>query len=94
MNTFSHSPVGLDFLAHGTQAIDTTFAVERRRAEADARRIIANARGTHPATGLRHALGTVIISLGAIIAGTTTTIQDRQATMPAPAPKSGYVPTR
>lgn len=94
MNTLQHSPIGLDFLAHGTQAVGPTFTMERRLAEANARRIIANIRGTEPATGLRHAIGGLIISLGAFIAGTTANIQDRQATMPAPAPKSGYVPTR
>jgi hypothetical protein len=94
VNTLSHTPIGLDFLAHGNQAIDVNHASERRQAEADSRRIIASIRDAQPSTGPRHALGTLIISLGAFIAGTTANIQDRQATMPAPTPKSGYVPTR
>jgi hypothetical protein len=89
-----HSTIGHSFLASGTPAIDTAYAMDRRLAEAESRRLVANARNAESPTGLRHAIGSLLISFGAFIAGTTTHIQDRQATMPAPAPKPGFVPTR
>lgn len=82
-----HSTISQSFMSHGTQGIDATYKTERLIQAAEARRNAAT-------TGLRHSLGNMIISLGALIAGTTTTIQDRHATMPTPDPKPGFVPTR
>lgn len=92
--TTSSSFISHNFFANGTPAIDATHMMERRLAEAESRRLIASARRNASGTGLRHMVGTMIISVGAVIAGTTTNIQDRQATMPDPTPKSGFVPTR
>jgi hypothetical protein len=91
--TAPHSSIGQSFLNNGTSAIDATHAMERRFEEAEARRILSIARHHDSGTGLRHTLGAMIISLGTVIAGTTATIQDRQATMPDPSPKPGFVPT-
>lgn len=91
--TTRHSSISQSFLVNGTPAIDTTHTMERRLAEADTRRTLNLARNTAAGTGIRHAIGSTIISVGTRIAGTTATIQDRQATMPDPSPTAGFVPT-
>ena len=85
--TTPHPTIGNSFRTQGRGGMEATYKRERWMAAAKSRR---NATGN----GLRHSIGSLVISLGAFIAGTTTHIQDRQATMPVPTPKTGFVPTR
>lgn len=88
----THSSIGTSLMTHGIQGIDTHYKTGQLMADANTQRLINNVRagGT---TGLRHRIGGMMIALGAAIAGKTHDLQERQATMPSPTAKSGFVPT-
>ncbi len=92
MNT--NQPMSTSLFAHGIQGIDTHYTTERLLIDAETRRTLDTLRASGTAIGVRHALGGMMIALGAAIAGKTHDLQERQATMPSPSAKSGFVPTR
>lgn len=89
----NHS-IGTSLTTHGIQGVGTHHKVHQLMADAEKQRLISDLHGAGTRSGLRHRLGGMMISLGAVIAGKTHDIQERQATMPSPTAKSGFVPTR
>ncbi len=89
-----HTSVGQDFMTFGNEAIGVHHAIQRRLVDAERHVIITNIRNRTQPTGIRNRLGGMMIALGTHLAGKTIDLQERQATMPAPEPKSGFVPTR
>jgi hypothetical protein len=86
--------IGHNFITFGNEGVGVHHTVERRMSEVKKHQIVANLRNEYQPSWLRRSLGSLLITTGALIAGKSAHIQDRQATMPAPAPKSGMLPTR
>jgi hypothetical protein len=89
-----HASIGHNFITFGNEGVGVHHTVERRMSEIEKHQIMSTLRNGHQPSWLRHTLGSLLITTGALIAGSSAHIQDRQATMPAPAPKSGLLPTR
>lgn len=87
----THHSIGTSLHTHGVQGVETYHKANRFMEDVNVQRLI-DAEGAP--SGLRHRIGGLMITLGATVAGRTHDIQGRQATMPSPAAKSGFVPTR
>ena len=86
----THS-IGTSFMTHGIEGIGAHHKTHQLMAAANARRLD----DVNGSTSLRHHLGSLMISIGAAVAGKTHDIQERQATRPShTSAKPGAVPTR
>lgn len=89
----TNQSIGTSLIIHGIQGIDTHHRTERLMADVNTHWITSGLKGDNASSSLRHRIGGMMIALGAAIAGTTHDLQERQATMPSPSAKSGFVPT-